>query len=119
MHQSPVSPRFELCDVQDAWLAPFDQDAEERQQRAEALEGTDEITYDPQVELEGESGEARRAKVVTDPGKPTAQEVAEHEITHLPHRSWCPSCVAGRARDRPHVRSRGRDEHSIPTIVFD
>ena len=71
------------------------------------------------MELEGESAEAQRAHVVTDPGMPTAKEIAEHEITHLPHRSWCAACVAGRSRDRPHKRLNHRDKCQVPTIVFD
>ena len=71
------------------------------------------------MELEGESTEAKRPQVVKDPGTPTAKEIAEHEITHLPHRSWCASCVAGRSRDRQHKRLHGREQGSVPTVVFD
>ena len=71
------------------------------------------------MELEGESAEAQRAHVATDPGMPTAKEIAEHEITHLPHRSWCAACVAGRSRDRPCKRLNHRDTCQVPTIVFD
>ena len=88
----------------DNCLRPFDPDEEEREYREEVKHSYD-ITYDPQVELEGESGEAQRAHVVKDPDTPTAKEVAEHEITHLPRRSWCAACVAGRSRDRPHLCS--------------
>ena len=56
---------------------------------------------------------------VKDPGAPTAKEVAEHEITHLPHRSWCAACVSGRSRDRSHRRLHHREQSSVPTIVFD
>ena len=28
--------------------------------------------------------------------KPSAAEVAEHVRTHVPYRTWCPYCVAGR-----------------------
>ena len=119
----PVRPEFDICDISDKWFQPFDQDAEELQQRAEpsgeSSKESDEITFESHAELEGESSEAQRVRVVKDPGKPTAQEIAEHEITHLPHRSWCPSCVAGRARDRPHRRQANRGANSVPTVVFD
>ena len=39
-------------------------------------------------------------------------------MTHLPHRSWCPICVQGRARDRPHRRV-DRSEHALPELHFD
>ena len=47
--------------------------------------------------------------VVRDPGAPTEKEIAEHSVTHLPHRSWCPICVQGRARS----------EHALPELHFD
>ena len=32
------------------------------------------------------------------PKEPTAQERAEHELTHLPFRSWCKACVMSKSR---------------------
>ena len=46
------------------------------------------------------------------------EEIAEHSVTHLPHRSWCPVCVQGQARDRPHRRV-DRSEHALPELHFD
>ena len=75
-----------------------------------------EIVFAPQeVQLE----EAQVAVGTRDPGAPTPKEIAEHELTHLPHRSWCAACVAGRSRDRPHKRLHGRDPSSVPCLVFD
>ena len=62
--------------------------------------------------------EARRPSVLRDPGAPTQAELAEHNVTHLPYRSWCPSCVAGKARDRSH-RKRDQSNKEIPEVVFD
>ena len=67
----------------------------------------------------GEEEEAQQAAGIRDPGAPTLREIAEHELTHLPHRSWCHACVAGRSRDRPHKRLDGRDPSAIPCVVFD
>ena len=78
-----------------------------------------EMVFDPEENLEKEDGEAQTAAAVKDPGAPTRRELAEHELTHLPHRSWCPSCVAGRSRDRPYKRLSGRDAPSVPCVVFD
>ena len=33
-----------------------------------------------------------------NPREPTQQERAEHELTHMPFRSWCRHCVRGRAK---------------------
>ena len=75
-----------------------------------------EIAYDPQ---EVPEGEAQKAVAVKDPGAPTARELAEHDLTHLPHRSWCPACVAGRSRDRMHKTLKNREPGSVPCVVFD
>ena len=63
--------------------------------------------------------ESQDPETLPDPGKPTAQEVASHNITHLPHRSWCPVCVAARARLRPHRPQGSPGEKEVPEIVFD
>ncbi len=35
---------------------------------------------------------------------PTSREIQEHNRTHVPFRSWCPHCIAGRGADLPHMR---------------
>ena len=51
---------------------------------------------------------------------PTAQEIASHEITHLPPKPWCESCQRGRANDKPHAKL-GEDsfQANTPTICID
>ena len=46
---------------------------------------------------EEEHLDARTAKGIKAPDQPTAQERAEHELTHLPYRSWFPTCVQNTA----------------------
>ena len=55
-------------------------------------------------EGEAESG-ARKIVKAPDPKKPSAEAVAEHDITHLPYRNWCPHCVRGRGKEIPHRRT--------------
>ena len=78
-----------------------------------------ELTFDPHEEMEQQGEEAQAAVPVKDPGAPSAKEIAEHELTHLPHRSWCPACVTGRSRDRAHKRLSNREPSSVPCVVFD
>lgn len=42
--------------------------------------------------------EARKPKMRRSPEEPTRQEREEHELTHLPFRSWCPCYVAAKAK---------------------
>ena len=69
---------------------------------------------------EKESEEARPPEVLRDPGAPTKKEMEEHYTTHLPFRSWCPHCVAGKAQDRPHrMKKEEQMDKQVPEIVFD
>ena len=67
-----------------------------------------------------ESSEAHRAKIKPIPNRPSSEEVAKHDCTHCPYRSWCPICVRAGAREDPHPRSNGLDEETgLPTIALD
>ena len=69
---------------------------------------------------EEEPCEEHIAKVKTTPTKPSSAEVASHEATHCPFRSWCKVCVAASAREDPHPRRKHRDEETgFPMISMD
>ena len=36
-------------------------------------------------------------RILHDPGQPTQTQLEDHRVDHLPYRSWCPECVAGKA----------------------
>ena len=38
--------------------------------------------------------------------EPTEKEVNEHNLTHLPFRTWCAHCIRGKAKNPPHKRQR-------------
>ena len=65
----------------------------------------------------GESG-VRAPKRVLDPRVPTQAEVDEHNMTHLPYRSWCTHCVRGRGEAHPH-RNSGDEERDVPELHMD
>lgn len=64
-----------------------------------------------------EEGEVRPARTVRNPSAPTAKD-AERRVAHLPYRSWCPECVAGRAKDRGHSGVR-EEELGAPELSMD
>ena len=47
------------------------------------------------------------AKPVSQPERPSRREVQEHELTHIPFRSWCVHCMRGAGRANPH---RAKDD---------
>ena len=52
--------------------------------------------------------QALRAKGVQAPQQPTPQERAEHELTHLPYRSWYTICVQSKGRQDHHKAQQSR-----------
>ena len=62
--------------------------------------------------------EAMAAKPAKDPRAPTKAEREAHEPTHLPFRSWCAECIAGR-RDNPPHTTRPEEERTVPEVSLD
>ncbi len=81
-------------------------------------EGKDVGGFDEGDQLEEEPG-GRGARPGADPGTPTKEEIAKHNIAHIPFRSWCPHCVRGRGRARPHPAHSPGGERDIPTVATD
>ncbi len=48
----------------------------------------------------GEEQDEARVKPLTNPGNPSRREIEEHEVVHLPYRSWCDVCVAAKGTER-------------------
>ena len=80
------------------------------------VDGEDEFL---EIKLDVEEEEAREPRTLRDPGAPTEAEVEQHNVTHLPFRAWCPACVEGKARDRPHRKQEGEENKNVPEVVFD
>ena len=67
-------------------------------------------------DAEEEYGE-RKPQRVQDPKPPTKEERKEHEMTHMPFRSWCRHCVRGRGKEEP-CRAAG-EEPREPEVHVD
>ena len=65
---------------------------------------------------EGQEEEAETAIPMAMPCKPTQEEIDNHNLSHLPFRSWCKHCVMGRAQSTPHYH-RDHTEDKILAIV--
>ena len=52
------------------------------------------------------------------PSLPKAEEVEEHNVTHLPFRSWCPHCVKGKAKGKKHESSKEKSEIAQVSIDY-
>jgi hypothetical protein len=88
--------------------AEEDEQEDEQENNAGAEQ---EVVADGAQRVVEEAHEVPAVRGVRDPGQPTREERARHDLTHLPFRPWCADCVAGRAVDDPHRRvARGDDD---------
>ena len=79
----------------------------------------EQLYEDPHEEVQ-EVGSKRLAIKV--PIQPTDEERREHEISHIPYRSWCGDCVRGKGLTSAHRRhSQGEEEKEQrrPLIALD
>ena len=65
-------------------------------------EGDDIVEESADSEDEDAENGHRKTKHMHDPMLPSAAEVREHQLTHLPYRSWCHHCVRGRGKEMNH-----------------
>ena len=68
--------------------------------REEVAQESEEVIGEPNMEGSSERPQGMRMKV--PPKAPTRDELRMHNATHTPFRSWCPKCVAGRAKRGGH-----------------
>ena len=61
--------------------------------------------------------EVRKPIALPSPDQPTARDIELHNLSHMPYRSWCPFCVAGRRNNSGHRTTKS--VRKIPLIVAD
>ena len=66
---------------------------DDEEQRVARVEVYEDIQDDDQ-EREGVVAQGERARPLPQPRLPRRQEVQEHELTHIPYRSWCVLYIA-------------------------
>jgi hypothetical protein len=82
-------------------------------------DGEEDGEMEGSVKIDEEQFGERRTIKVKDPCEPSAEEVAEHCLTHLPFRSWCRFCCRGRGIEMPHRRKAEGEERLLPEVHFD
>ena len=70
------------------------------------------------VKDDGEEGQDPKGR--TAPAKPSPEEVARHNLTHIPRRMWCKVCAEADIQEDPHWKS-GVDHKSegMPEVHMD
>ena len=82
--QFPVSPVFMIAPVADVDAGAASEDGQAGQEASQDAEGDSSVPPPP---VPHES--ARPAKPLPEVKEPSAAEVANHCLTHLPYRRWC------------------------------
>ncbi len=83
------------------------------------LTNADDGNEDGHQHPEQEEGEEDAdVRVSLGPSMPSKSERERHEVTHIPFRSWCPVCVAGRGVKAAH-KKRNKTEHELPRFAMD
>lgn len=79
-----------------------------------------ELPKDIELDVEeARSEEGRIPRTLRGPGTPTQDEADHINTTYIAFRSWCPACVAGRARARHHKKKENQGDKRVPEVVFD
>ena len=66
----------------------------------------------------GDQSGSRKVHRARAPDEPTAEERAEHEILHVPYRSWCHECVSAAGKASPHKKQE-EEEKAVPCHHLD
>ena len=59
------------------------------------------------------------ARVLATPRTPTKAERQEHDVSHVPYRTWCRFCVMGRGLERRHLTQSGDRDSDRPRVFAD
>ena len=65
------------------------------------------------------SEEATISKSLASPSQPTEKMLEDHNVSHIPFRSWCVSCVRGRGKSCKHMAQGNHLDEAVPTISMD
>ena len=87
----------------------------ERNNKVRREERLEYIQENHDEEQQHEHHEAHRARGLRQPQQPTPQQIADHNLTHLPYRNWCPICVQGKGCQDNYKKHQSRQ----PVIQVD
>ena len=112
MLRSPLSPRDPPSDEEEGWAnledAPVKVEPQSLQRTRSMDMDADDVVDADRLE------ESQAPRGVAAPNEPSPTEVAKHNLTHFPYRSWCPHCLACRRPNNHHRQSNPSLRRKIP-----
>ena len=73
--------------------------------------------HEEESETQTEEGQTTRQR--RSHRAPTKKECEDHMRTHIPFRSWCKHCLAGRGVATQHKSRRDSGEHEVAEVALD
>ena len=121
-HLSDYSPSLAQAEELDGVMPPNAAAADDDDPSAfgaPAVEAAPATDYDAEELEVMEAEEGSVARGLAQPSQPTACEVAEHNLTHLPFRAWCRHCVRGKGLTTAHKRLVDDLGRRVPEVSMD
>ena len=112
---SPSVPNPHLSDEETGWASVESAPIRAEAIRSSAAARTDDD--DDVVDAEGDVVQMPRG--IPAPPEPTTAEIAQHNLTHFPYRSWCPHCLACRRPNTHHRQSSRSSTRKVPLFCAD
>ena len=77
-----------------------------------------------EAEVEGdefrcEPCEVEPLRIAPSPQRPSAADVEEHRVTHIPYRSWCRECVEGKALGEQRGHATDACDKTVAVVGMD
>ena len=121
-HSNPIRPSemeaLDACEDESEVVMGDTEDIATREERSDgaagSADGSEAVGGAPMFD---ESVEADKPAIMKAPYRPGAKEVADHNLTHCPPRTWCDHCVKGQSKNYPHLRITGDYADSTVTRV--
>ena len=92
--------------------------AQQQEDSGAGISGVGDVGEESGQEEHG-GGQSARAIPLPVPRAPSKSEWEKHIVSHMPYRSWCRHCVAGRGLERRHLSQSGVNEDAQPYISID
>ena len=84
----------------------------------EKMDKDKEETDNDEMGDEEQEEEHQKARAVASPDLPSRREAEDHNLTHIPFRSWCNRCLRGRGRRSAHKRRHTKGEVTTCSLDY-
>ena len=118
--------RFDMCAIRPStnFMCPLCEDDDlgvERINDSEIMPDSDgmPLLMEEEVTDLDEDVVVQPPRPLPEPKVPTSAQVAAHNLTHWPYRTWCAHCVAARRPNSHHLSASSNSQRSTPLLVAD